>query len=281
MAFAVGIRGGYVAALAGALLAGGVSAGEGPNAPELDVPYVPTPMPAVEMMLDMGQVEAGDRVIDLGSGDGRIAIAAAERGADVLGVDLDPDLVSEARANAEKAGVAERVEFRQEDLFDTPIADADVLTLYLLPNINLDLRPKILDDMRPGTRVVSHAFDMHNWPADMRRTVEGRVLYLWIVPAQVEGRWTLSRQDQPPVQISFSQRFQRIGGSAEQEGQGLSIGNIRLRGEHIAFTLGEGESRQRYYGRVNGDRLEPVAPIEALEGSGVPMTQGWQAERES
>lgn len=281
MAFAVGIRAGYVAALAGALLAGGISAAERPSAPELDVPYVPTPMPAVEMMLDMGQVEAGDRVIDLGSGDGRIAIAAAERGADVLGVDLDPELVSEARANAEKAGVAERAEFRQEDLFDTPIADADVLTLYLLPNVNLDLRPKILADMRPGTRVVSHAFDMRNWPADMRRTVEGRVLYLWIVPAQVEGRWTLSRQDQPPVQISFSQRFQRLSGSAEQDGQPLAIGNIRLRGEHIAFTLGEGERRQRYYGRVDGDRIEPVAPIEAIEGAGEPVTRGWQAERES
>lgn len=284
MAFSVGIRAGYVAALAalaGAALSGGAIAGERPNAPDLDVPYVPTPMPAVEMMLDMGQVEAGDRVIDLGSGDGRIAIAAAERGAEVLGVDLDPDRVSEAQENAEQAGVTDRVEFREEDLFDTPIADADVLTLYLLPSVNIDLRPKILADMRPGARVVSHAFDMRNWHADSTRTVEGRMLYLWIVPADVEGRWTLSREGQAPVQIALSQRFQKIRGSAEQSGQALEIGSLLLRGEHIAFTLGEGENRQRYYGRVSGDRIESVAPVEALKRAGESVTEAWQAERES
>ncbi|REC94600.1 methyltransferase domain-containing protein [Kushneria indalinina] len=247
---------------------------------ELDVPYVPTPQPVVAGMMEMGEVSEGDRVIDLGSGDGRIAIAAAKLGAEVLGVDIDPERIGEANDNAEREGVTDRVEFRQEDLFDTPIADADVLTLYLLPTINQQLRPKILADMAPGTRVVSHAFDMGDWHSDEQRTIDGRTVYLWHVPARVEGEWQMMQGD-TSITLTLSQRYQEVRGTAQRDEQAVTVGNARLLGDRIAFTLADGEHHQRFYGRVTQDRIEAVEPIEALEGPGEPMDTDWQASRES
>ncbi|MFC0337959.1 Methyltransferase domain-containing protein [Kushneria avicenniae] len=247
---------------------------------ELDVPYVPTPEPVVEGMMEMGAVSEGNRVIDLGSGDGRIAIAAAKLGAQVLGVDIDPERIREADENAEREGVTDRVEFRQEDLFDTPIADADVLTLYLLPTINQQLRPKILTDMAPGSRVVSHAFDMGNWASDERRTIAGRTVYLWHVPARIEGEWQLMQGD-TLVNLTLSQRYQEVRGVAQRDGQAMTVGNARLLGDRIAFTLADGEHYQRFYGRVDQDRIQGVEPVEALAGPGEPVEADWQAERES
>lgn len=247
---------------------------------ELDVPYVPTPEPVVDGMMEMGAVSEGHRVIDLGSGDGRIAIAAAKLGAEVLGVDIDPERIREADENAEREGVTDRVEFRQEDLFDTPIADADVLTLYLLPTINQQLRPKILADMAPGSRVVSHAFDMGNWASDEQRTIAGRTVYLWHVPARIEGEWKMM-QGKTPITLTLSQRYQEVRGVAQRDGQDMTVGNARLLGDRIAFTLADGEHYQRFYGRVDQDRIEGVEPVEALEGPGEPVEAGWQAERES
>ncbi len=149
----------------------------------LDVPYVPTPQPVVDAMLKLANVQPGDRLYDLGSGDGRIVVTAAKRfGIRGVGVDLDPARVREAKANAKQAGVTDLVEFRQQDLFETDLRKATVVTLYLLPDINLRLRPKLLEELQPGTRIVSHAFDMGNWKPEKVVQVDGRTIYFWTVP---------------------------------------------------------------------------------------------------
>lgn len=148
-----------------------------------DVPYVPTPQAVVDEMLRLAKVTKNDRLYDLGSGDGRIVITAAKQyGISGVGVDIDPTRVKEATENAKQAGVSDRVEFRQQDLFQTDFKDATVVTLYLLPQINLRLRPKLLSELRPGTRIVSHAFDMGNWKPEKVVQVNGRTIYLWTVP---------------------------------------------------------------------------------------------------
>lgn len=149
---------------------------------DLDVPYVPTDMAVVNAMLDLAGIKAGDVHYDLGCGDGRIVVTAAQRGAIATGIDLDPQRIQEANANATKAGVADKVTFIEGDLFDFDFSKADVLTLYLLPSVNLKLRPKILEELKPGTKVVSHAFDMGDWEAEKQIEVNGSTIYLWTVP---------------------------------------------------------------------------------------------------
>lgn len=211
---------------------------------ERDVPYVPTPQPVVDAMLKLAGVKTGDYHIDLGCGDGRIVVTAAKRyGTKGLGVDIDPRRISEARFNAEVAGVLDRVEFRRADLFQTDIAQADVLTLYLLPSVNMRLRPTILARLKPGTRVVSHDFDMGDWPADQRLRVpeEGSDIYMWIVPANVAGRWRVTGPAGRSHDLQFEQRFQRldVGGA-----QG------RVTGDRVTFTLPDGA---RFDGRAEGE----------------------------
>ncbi len=148
-----------------------------------DVPFVPTSQELVVAMLKLADVHPGDTVIDLGSGDGRIVITAAKQfGATGIGVDINPERIKEATANARKEGVADKVKFIEGDLFDADIHNASVVTLYLLPNVNLKLRPKLLRDLKPGTRVVSHSFDMDDWKPDKEQEVNGSRLYLWIIP---------------------------------------------------------------------------------------------------
>ncbi|TJZ50855.1 class I SAM-dependent methyltransferase [Sphingobacterium olei] len=149
----------------------------------LDVPYVPTDQVVVDAMLDLAGIKAGDVHFDLGCGDGRIVISAAKRGAaEATGIDLDPERIKEANANAVKAGVADKVTFIEGDLFDFDFSKADVLTLYLLSSVNLKLRPKILEELKPGTRVVSHAFGMGDWKPEKEVNVGGTTIYLWTVP---------------------------------------------------------------------------------------------------
>jgi tRNA A58 N-methylase Trm61 len=148
-----------------------------------DVPYVPTPKEVVLAMLKMGGVKSGDVIYDLGSGDGRIVITAAEQfGTRGVGIDINPERIQEATENARKAGVTKLVQFRQADLFSSDISEATVVTLYLLPSVNLRLRPKLLHDLKPGTRIVSHSFDMGDWKPEKQETVEGRIIYMWTVP---------------------------------------------------------------------------------------------------
>ena len=178
-------RVGLFAVTALALLAGGASAQTAPAA--IDVPYVPTPEAVVSAMLRLAQVKRGDVLYDLGSGDGRIVIAAAKRyGVRGTGIDIDPARIREANANARKAGVSKQVRFLNQDLFETDFSDATVVTLYLLPRLNLKLRPKLLAELRPGTRIVSHGFDMGDWEPARTQEIGNTTLYLWIVPPRPE-----------------------------------------------------------------------------------------------
>jgi precorrin-6B methylase 2 len=151
-----------------------------------DVPYVPTPQPVVDAMLQVAKVGKNDVLYDLGSGDGRIVNTAAQKfGTRGIGIDIDPDRIKEANENAKKAGVTDRVKFVQQDLFNTDFSEATVVTLYLLPEINAKLRPKLLKELKPGTRIVSHAFDMGDWKPQQTLNVEGKTVYYWVVPEQV------------------------------------------------------------------------------------------------
>jgi ribosomal protein L11 methylase PrmA len=150
-----------------------------------DVIYVPTPHEVVDDMLRLANVKKGDVLYDLGSGDGRIAIAAAKKyGIKAVGIDIDPERIREANENARKAGVASLVEFRQEDLFKADFHDATVITLYLLPDLNVKLRPRLWEELKPGTRIVSHQFDMGTWKPEKRLESNGRVVYFWTIPAK-------------------------------------------------------------------------------------------------
>lgn len=148
------------------------------------VPFVPSPPEVVDKMIELAGVKKGDVVYDLGSGDGRIVIAAAKKGARAVGFEIDPDLVAESRANIQKAGVQNLAEIRQQDILTVDLSGASVVTMYLLPDVNLKLRPNLLSQLKPGSRVVSHAFDMGDWKPDRVEQVEGRTVYFWTIPAK-------------------------------------------------------------------------------------------------
>jgi len=250
-----GTRGlGFTAALAMTLLVFAHAVGDGlaraayAAAPRLDVHYVPTPDEVVALMLEMADVQPEDYVVDLGSGDGRIPIAAVrDRNARAgFGIDLDPQRVTEARFNARVAGVDDRVSFEEGDLFEKDFSDATVLTMYLLQSINLRLRPVILERMTPGTRVVSHAFNMDDWKPDAHDSVDGRNVYMWIVPARVAGDWQLTAPDGSEIRLSLTQQYQNIEGSAVVNGAQTALSDASLRGDEIRFAIGP----DRYVGRV-------------------------------
>jgi SAM-dependent methyltransferase len=216
-----------------------------------DVIWVPTPQALVDKMLDMAKVTANDYVIDLGSGDGRTVITAAKRGTRALGIEYNPDMVELSKRNAAKEGVAGKATFAKADIFESDFSQATVITMYLLPQINLKLRPKILD-LKPGTRIVSHAFTMEEWAPDDKASVPdsnayNRTAYLWIVPAKVEGAWQL-----PQGELALKQSFQMVTGTLKSTGNTTPITNGRLRGDQINFTAGNAE----YTGRVSGNTIE-------------------------
>lgn len=251
----------------------------------LDSPFVPTNQATVEAMLRIANVGSTDYLIDLGSGDGRILITAARNyGARGMGVDLDPQLVRESLENARMAGVADRVTFQQRDLFDTKISKATVVTLYLLPEVNLKLRPRLLAELRPGTRVVSHGFDLGDWQADLKASVRGSgsEVYFWVVPAPVAGKWNARVITPGPTQlleIEFTQKFQEIEGSARRDGKLVHLRDARLTGDRISFVLIDDADhlhRRHFEGRVNGKTIEGT-----MRGGGsAPRTQhSWRAAR--
>ena len=218
-----------------------------------DVVWVPTPQILVDRMLDMARVTPEDVVMDLGSGDGRTVITAAKRGARALGVEYNPDMVELSRRNAEKEGVAGKASFVKADLFETDFSQATVITMFLLPSINMSLRPKILG-LKPGTRIVSNTFTMGDWKADdtvLLTEAEGcKTSYcaalFWIVPAKVAGTHKLSQGE-----LLLKQNFQMLTGSLRAEGKTLSLEG-RVRGEDVTFKAGGIE----YSGRMNGKMLE-------------------------
>jgi len=241
---------------------------------DFPAPYEATPMPVVNAMLKMGSVGQNDFLIDLGSGDGRIVIAAAKKfGARGFGVDLNEKLVELSKQYAREEGVVDRTAFYVQDLFMTDISKADVVTMYLLQEANLELRPKVLKDLRPGTRVVSHAFHLGDWRPDDTVLVGNvlwgeHVIYLWIVPAKVSGKWQW-RISMPGGEQTFSleveQHFQDIAGVATNEKGKWRLFDTTLRGDQISFSLvSEADDRmirQDYEGRVKSNVIEGTVTL--------------------
>ena len=234
------------------------------------VPYVQTPMEIVERMLRMAEVRTGDSVIDLGSGDGRIVIEAAKRGARGLGVDLDPALVKLATQNAQRAGVADRARFEVRDIFETDLSSASVVTMYLLPDFNVKLLPRLLA-LKPGTRIVSHDGAIGDWPADetlQMRTPEKPVgiggnskIELWIVPADLRGTWTSQiPQHGGAWNFQIGQNYQMLDLQVRADGRDLLVRNTRLRGEEVKLVI-TGIVKNRawhhyFVGQAKGDTIE-------------------------
>ncbi|MBI2368316.1 MAG: class I SAM-dependent methyltransferase [Deltaproteobacteria bacterium] len=231
-----------------------------------DVIWVPTPQLLVEKMLDIAKVTPKDYVIDLGSGDGRTVITAAKRGAKALGIEYNPDMVELSKRNAAKEGVSDRASFVKADLFESDFSQAQVITMFLLPDINIRLRPKILD-LKPGTRIVSNSFTMGEWSADDTVNVKDGCVsyctaYLWIVPAKVEGSWQLAQGA-----LTLKQSFQMILGTLKTGNISTPIANGKLNGDQITFNAGG----VLYRGRVSGN---------VMEGS-VSTGGNWKATRAS
>ena len=257
------------------------------------VPYVPTPQAVVDRMLAMGRVTAQDYLIDLGSGDGRIVVTAAKKfGTRGFGVDLNPVRISEANDSARRNNVTDKVTFYQRDLFETDLTQATVITMYLLPRVNIALRPKFLE-LKPGTRLVSHDFDMGDWKADelVRMDAADKFsgaggdsdIYLWIVPARIAGAWRV----QLPVsgkpqnyEVSFEQQFQQIFGTARVNGRAVKIEGAKLRGDELTFSFAAevngGAVTHEFNGRVSGNEMTGQV---ALSGSRMAARVEWNAER--
>ena len=217
-----------------------------------DVVWVPTPQALVDKMLDMAKVTPKDYVIDLGSGDGRTVITAAKRGSKALGIEYNPDMVELSKRSAANEGVGDKASFVKADLFESDFSQAQVITMFLLPSINVKLRPKILD-LKPGTRIVSNSFDMEEWKPDETATVEGCnnwcTAHLWIVPAKVAGTWKL-----PQGEITLKQTFQMISGTLKR-GNVVTPVTGKLNGDEISFSAGEAQ----YRGHVSGNSMEGSA----------------------
>jgi len=216
-----------------------------------DVVWVPTPQALVDKMLDMAKVTPKDFVMDLGSGDGRTVITAARRGARAMGIEYNPDMVALSQKNAAAARVGDKATFVKADLFETDLSKADVITMFLLPSINMKLRPKILD-LKPGTRVVSNTFTMEDWQADETFTVTDGcesswcTALFWIVPAKVTGSWQM-----PQGELKLTQSFQMVNGTL-----GPNTVEGRLRGDEITFTV----NGAKYIGKVAGNSMTGSAP---------------------
>lgn len=257
-----------------------------------DVVYVPTPQIVVDEMLRMAKVNANDYLIDLGSGDGRFVITAAKQyGARAFGVDLDKFLLGQARKNAEAAGVKDRATFIEQNLFETDLSKATVVSTYLLPEMNLKLRPKILA-LKPGTRVVAHDYHMGSWYPDDQRDIvvpEKKVgtpgvsyVYLWLVPARVAGKWQMQLPvagKEQAAELTIEQSFQGVEGTLKWGNESTSVRG-RLDGEEITFTTPGGRAspggqRHEFKGRVNGDAMTGTVRI----GEGPTQRQGnWTAK---
>ena len=249
-------------------------------AADASVPYVPTPQVVVDRMLEIGKVSAQDYLIDLGSGDGRIVVTAAKKyGARGFGVDLNPTRIAEANENAQKAGVTDKVTFHRRDLFETDLGQASIITMYLLPRVNLDLRPKLLD-LKPGTRIVSHDFSMGEWQPEHHEKVEANDKYggsggvsdvfLWIIPAKVNGTWKSEVQLRgKPVAYEFTlqQEFQKVSGTARVGGRTAKLQNVKLVGDALSFEFAADVQglpiKHQFAGRVDGSTIGGTADLSA------------------
>ncbi len=255
-----------------------------------DVPYVPTPPEVVDEMLRLADIKAGDLLYDLGCGDGRIVIAAAKRyGIKAVGIDIDPIRIAESNENAAKAGVGDKVRFIQQNLFEADFKDATVVTMYLLTSVNLRLRPKLLADLKPGTRLVSHSFDMGNWNPDKTSVIstsygDHRNVHFWVVPANVTGRWEWDLADGPRnghYTLQASQQFQALSGSGTAMDRPFTVDGGRLAGARVSFRLAtevDGKTvTYLYEGKVQGHTI-----MGTVRPAGDPKAEPvkWQASRD-
>lgn len=234
---------------------------EDPDSDSL-VPFVPTEEKVVDAMLEMAGVNAKDLLFDLGCGDGRIVVKAAmERGARAIGVDLDPTLLAEAREYAAWSRVDDMVDFIQDDLLSVDFSPATVVTLYLLPLINLKLKPRLLEELRPGTRIISHDFDMGNWHPDEQAAVHDARLFLWIVPAPVAGRWSLNTSGKE-YHLELQQEFQKVSGKVWINDESAVLQAAELRGDRLELTIQspDAEDPERLSTRWVRGKLEIVSP---------------------
>lgn len=255
-----------------------------------DTPYVQTPQNVVDTMLEIAKVGPGDYVIDLGSGDGRMVITAAKnRGARGFGVDLDRKLVALANRNAAKAGVADRAVFYQRDLHETDVSAATVMTIYLLPEVNLMIRTRLLATLRPGTRIVSHDYGMGEWQPDYEtelaapgKTVgigQRSKIYYWVVPGRAAGRWVwrLAPQGTPAdFELALQQNFQAIEGTLHSGGRSLRIDRAKLSGEQVSFTVQANGATHEYSGRIVNHAID--GKVRIVRG-GETRELPWSASR--
>jgi len=229
-----------------------------------DVVWVPTPDELVNVMLKMSKVTADDYVIDLGSGDGRTVIAAAKTGARAVGIEYNPDMVTLSKSNALKEGVGDKTEFIETDLYEYDLSKATVITMFLLPEINLKLRPRLLD-LKPGTRIVSNTFTMGEWEADFEVTTEENwnswnTALMWIVPAKVEGTWQFGNN-----QLLVNQEFQMIYGYFVNNGKEIPVTDGRLSGNEITFKI----KGDLYTGIVEGNKMRGTVTNESSKSDWV------------
>ena len=244
-----------------------------------DVIWVPTPNTVVDRMLTMAKVTPDDTVVDLGAGDGKIAIAAGKLGANALGIEYNPDMVKLATCLAQVEGVPGKTRIIQGDIFKEDFSKANVLTMYLLPELNLCVRHRILA-MRPGTRVTAHQFNMREWEPDETADVESRDVHLWIVPARVAGTWTLRNPGKPDgldARVNLVQSFQKIGGEIIQGRQRHPLLGATLRGEDIRFSFNDEKGvTHRFTGKVNGQQLSGY--LFSTEGGEAEVTGAMQSQ---
>ena len=221
-----------------------------------DVIWIPTPEGLIDKMLTAANVTHQDKVFDLGAGDGIIAITAARKyNAQSVGIEFNPDMAQFARRKVAEAGLNDKVRIITGDIFQEDFSSATVVTLYLMPHLNMKLRPTLLK-MKPGTRIVSHAFTMGDWEPDETMSYRHSVGYFWVVPAQVEGAWVMNGMDGGPIRLNMSQSFQNIGGTLTRGGQTFAMLGARLRGDEVKFQFITPDRKvHAFSGRVDGRRL--------------------------
>jgi len=249
-----------------------------------DVHFEPTPEATVITMLQKAGVNQNDVVYDLGCGDGRFVILAAKKfGARGVGVDIDPVRIKESKENARKANVTDRTTFIEGDLFNVDIREATVVTLYLLNELNQQLRPKLFQELKPGSRIVSYTFDMADWEPDEMVQVGGRFFYYWVLPATVGGTWyfrSVSFRGELQDQLILNQEFQEIRGKVTVHGQEIRIRDQRLKGDQLSFSARynfEGQNvSMKFNGRVTGDTIDGTVEIQGGPWAG---TKPWKAQR--
>jgi SAM-dependent methyltransferase len=253
---------------------------------QLDVPYVPTKYPVVDEMLKLVNIQKNDVVYDLGCGDGRLVIGAAQKyGARGVGFDIDPERINESRENAAKAGVTHLVKFFEQDLFTADFHEATAMTLYLLTSVNLKLRPKMLRELRPGTRIVSHNFGMGEWKADLSSSVMvddiSHEVYFWIIPANVSGTWTWSMgKPEVKTEMILEQKFQVPSGKLMIKGMPAEIRDLVLKGDQIRFIVDQPVGGKKipttFEGKASG---HSIAGTVKFQENGKDVVWEWKAQR--